>query len=92
MDPEWKHPTTTAVTYWPILRACMIDNDDCGKISEMNLYQVKPKYSEKICPSAGMTTADLRYDLPRARTREDGDQSPELWYGQSTSNFDYFAA
>jgi hypothetical protein len=33
----------------------MID-DDCGAISGMNEWQGKPKYSEKICPSAALST------------------------------------
>jgi hypothetical protein len=35
----------------------MIDGE-LGAISGMNEWQVKPKYSEKTCPSAALTTAD----------------------------------
>jgi hypothetical protein len=37
----------------------MIDGgDDCGTISYMNEWQGKPKYSEKIWPSAALSTTD----------------------------------
>jgi hypothetical protein len=36
----------------------MTDSDDCGAISVMNGWQEKPKYSEKTCPSAILSTID----------------------------------
>jgi hypothetical protein len=36
----------------------MIDGDDCGTISGMNVSQGKPKYSEETCPSATVFTTD----------------------------------
>jgi hypothetical protein len=36
----------------------MIDSDDCGAISAMNEWQGKPKYWEKTCPSAALSTID----------------------------------
>jgi hypothetical protein len=36
----------------------MIDGDDCRAISGMNECQGKPKYSEKPCPSAALSTTD----------------------------------
>jgi hypothetical protein len=37
----------------------MIDDDhDCGAISAMNEWQGKPKYWEKTCLSAALSTTD----------------------------------
>jgi hypothetical protein len=35
----------------------------------MNEWQGKPKYSEKICSSASLSTTYPTHDLPRSRTR-----------------------
>jgi hypothetical protein len=32
--------------------------DDCGAIGGMNEWQEKPKYSEKTCPIANLSTTD----------------------------------
>jgi hypothetical protein len=43
--------------------------DDCAAISGMNEWQGKPKYSEKICPGAALSTTDPHrppHDLTRA--------------------------
>jgi hypothetical protein len=34
----------------------MIDSDDCEAISGVNKWQRKPKYWEKTCPSAALST------------------------------------
>jgi hypothetical protein len=34
------------------------DDDDCGAVSEMNKWQGKPKFSEKTCASAALSTTD----------------------------------
>jgi hypothetical protein len=34
----------------------MIDDDECGATSGMNEWQRKPKYSEKTCPNASLST------------------------------------
>jgi hypothetical protein len=36
----------------------MIDGDDCGAVGGMNEWQGKPKYWEKTCPSADLSTKD----------------------------------
>jgi hypothetical protein len=36
----------------------MIDIGDFGAISGMNNWQGKPKYSEKTCPSAALSTTN----------------------------------
>jgi hypothetical protein len=36
----------------------MIDGDDCEANTGKNEWQGKPKYSEKICPSAALSTID----------------------------------
>jgi hypothetical protein len=36
----------------------MIDDDDCGAVSEINQWQGKPKYSEETCPIAALCTTD----------------------------------
>jgi hypothetical protein len=36
----------------------MIDAKDCGAISGIKEWQGKPKYLEKICPSADVSTTD----------------------------------
>jgi hypothetical protein len=36
----------------------IIDGDDCGAIVGMNEWQKTPKYSEKTCPSAALSTID----------------------------------
>jgi hypothetical protein len=37
----------------------MIDGDDFGAIIGKNEWQGKPKYSEKTCPRAALSTTDL---------------------------------
>jgi hypothetical protein len=39
-------------------RPWMIDGDDCEAISGMNDWLENPKYVEKICPSAALSTTD----------------------------------
>jgi hypothetical protein len=36
----------------------VIDDYDCGAVDGMNEWQGKPKFSEKICPSSALSTAD----------------------------------
>jgi hypothetical protein len=36
----------------------MIDEGDCGAIGGMKISQGKPKYSEKNCPSANLSTTN----------------------------------
>jgi hypothetical protein len=46
----------------------MTDGDDCGAISRVNEWQVKPKFSEKFCHGTALPTADGTW-FNRARTQ-----------------------
>jgi hypothetical protein len=37
----------------------MIDGDDGGAVNGMDEWQGKPKYSEKTCPNAALSTTHL---------------------------------
>jgi hypothetical protein len=52
--------TITAAIYWSIVPELDDDDDDddCEAISELNDWQGKPKYSEKPCLSATLSTID----------------------------------
>jgi hypothetical protein len=36
----------------------MIDDDECGAVGGMRIGREKPKYSEKTCPSATLSTTN----------------------------------
>jgi hypothetical protein len=44
----------------------MIDEGDCGVIGGMKIVQGKPKYSEKTCPSAILSTTNPTWPDPAA--------------------------
>jgi hypothetical protein len=47
--------TITGLLYQP----WAIDGDNCGRISRMDECQGNPKYSQKTCPSAALSTTNL---------------------------------
>jgi hypothetical protein len=49
-------PLGTSATEWPIVPVPG-DYDD-GEFGEMRIGRVKPKYSEKTCPSATLSTTN----------------------------------
>jgi hypothetical protein len=69
----------TETIHWRIVPS-LDDTDDCGAINGMKERQVKPNYSEKTCPSAGLSTTDpTRLDLGSNPDRRGG--KPELRHG-----------
>jgi hypothetical protein len=63
----------------------MIGEGDCGEIGGMKIWQKKPKYSEKTCPSATLSTTNP--------TRLDPGLNPGRRGGKpATNRFSYGAA
>jgi hypothetical protein len=61
ISPQFLRPLIGLYHPW------MIDGEDCGTIGERYEWQGKLKYSEKICPSAALSTRDPTHDLSRCR-------------------------
>jgi hypothetical protein len=49
--------TVTAALIGPLFQPWVID-DDCGAVGRINEWQGKPKYSEKTCQTAALSTTD----------------------------------
>jgi hypothetical protein len=51
-------PLGTSATVGLLYQPRMIDDDDYGAVGGMRDWQGKPKYSEKTCPSATLSTTN----------------------------------
>jgi hypothetical protein len=49
----------TAATTGLLYQPRMIGDVDCGKLVQMKIGRREPKYSEKTCPSAALSTTNL---------------------------------
>jgi hypothetical protein len=49
-------PLGTSATNWPIVQAP--DDDECGAVGGMRIGRGNPKYSEKTCPSATLSSSN----------------------------------
>jgi hypothetical protein len=51
-------PIGTAATIGLLHQPQIVDDGDCGAVGGMRIWQGKPKYSEKTCPSATLSSTD----------------------------------
>jgi hypothetical protein len=72
-------PLGTAATIGQLYQPQMIDDGYCGSICGMKIdWQGKPKYSEKICPSATLSTTNSTWPDPSLNP---GRRGGKLWLG-----------
>jgi hypothetical protein len=63
-----------------LYQPCLIDADDCEAINGINEWQVKPKYSDKTCSNAALSTTDP-HDFNRGSNlgRRGGNPATKHW-------------
>jgi hypothetical protein len=65
----------------------MIDGDEFGAVGGMNEWHRKPKFSEKTCPSAAVSTADPTTLDPGSNPDRRGGKPATDRLIQGTANF-----
>jgi hypothetical protein len=66
-------PLGTSASIGLLYQSFMVDDDECGAVGGMRIGRGKPKYSEKTCPSATLSTRNTTWpDLGSSPDRRGG--------------------